>query len=61
MLRSTWNYPNEITLGWIVYTGAIRSALYKGETSDIPVTPNIMAEQSEIEEYFLVLYEQKEK
>lgn len=55
------NYLNETTLGWVVDNGTIRSTPYKGETSDVSVTPNIVEEQSEIEEYLLALYEQNGK
>lgn len=55
------NYINASTLGWIVCNGTISSMPYQGETSEVPVTPNIVEEQSEVEEYLLAVYEQNGK
>ena len=49
------SYLDTSTLGWVVYNGAIRSVPFQEERSEIPVSPNIVEEQSEIEDYLLGL------
>ena len=51
------SYLNTSTLGWVIYNGAIRSAPFQKERLEVPVSPNIVEEQSEIEDYLLAAYE----
>lgn len=55
------NLKNESALGWTITNGVISSAAYQGEITEVPLVPNIVEEQSEIEEYLLAVYEQNGK
>lgn len=54
-------YIENSTLGWIITNGEISSIPYQGESSEVPVEPNIVEQQSEIEEYLIATYENNGK
>lgn len=50
-------YKGESPLGWSVFGGNVVSSPYQGASEEVPVEPNIVERQSEVETYLLAAYE----
>ena len=50
-------YKGESPLGWSVFSGNVVSSPYQGASVEVPVEPNVVERQSEVEAYLLASYE----